>query len=247
MKQKSQGDRIRRTALNILESRPEGVKFADLQRAIKAEDDSLNLNSIAGAIFNLQEVFKRKVEKPSRGLFRLSKFSKMEEEESRRGAAPVPKEESFYLPFADWIKSELEDVTEAISLGGSKFRDKWGTPDVIGKRVSKPSDIIQSPVEIVSAEIKTDTNQLVTAFGQSCAYCLFSHKSYLVIPKKAMPEEISRLDSLCQIFGIGLVLFNATNADDPGFEIRVRPRKQDPDLYYTNKYMKEIESELFRT
>ena len=240
MKQKSQTDRIRKTALDILESKPEGVGYAELRRAIKARDDSLNLNSIGGAIYNLQEVLEE-VEKPSRGLFQLSKFSKQGDEKSRRAA--VPKEESFYKPFADWVK-ELGDVNKAIPLGGNRFRDKWGTPDVIGIRDSKRSDIIESPMEIVSAEIKTDTSQLVTAFGQSCAYCLFSHKSYLVIPKKATPEEISRLDSLCQVFGIGLVLFDATIADNPGFQIRVRPRKQDPDRYYTNKYIKEVEREL---
>ena len=158
----------------------------------------------------------------------------------------MPQEEAFYHPFADWLQNDLEDVTKAIPLGGNRFKDKWGTPDVIGKRDSKPSDIIKPPVEIVSAEIKTNTSQLITAFGQACAYCLFSHRSYLVVPSQAAPEEISRLDSLCQVFGIGLVLFDAVNPEDPKFEIRTRPRKQEPDAHYINKYMKEIESELFR-
>ena len=139
--------------------------------------------------------------------------------------------EDFYDPFSRWLEHDLEDVTKAISLGGNRFGVKWGTPDVIGKRESKKSDIIQQTVEIVSAEIKIETNQLVTAFGQSCAYCLFSHKSYLVIPKQAAVEEISRLDSLCQVFGIGLVLFDAGNSSDPNFEIRVRARKKEPDIY----------------
>ena len=116
---------------------------------------------------------------------------------------------------------------------------------MIGKRESKRSDIIQAPVEIVSAEIKPDVYQLVTAFGQACAYCLFSHKSYLVIPQQALPDEIARLDSLCQVFGIGLVFFDALNPKDPAFNIRVRPRKQEPDLFYANKYMALIEAEMF--
>jgi hypothetical protein len=32
-------------------------------------------------------------------------------------------------------------------LGGSRFKDKWGTPDVIGIREPKKSDIIQYPTE----------------------------------------------------------------------------------------------------
>jgi len=96
---------------------------------------------------------------------------------------------------------------------------------------------------VVTAHVVTA--QLVTAFGQTCAYCLFSHKSYLVAPKAAPQDEVARLDSLCQIFGIGLVLFNAEDATSPQFEIRVRPRKLDPDLFFANKYMKLIEPQLF--
>jgi hypothetical protein len=131
-------------------------------------------------------------------------------------------------------------------LGGNRFKDKWGTPDVIGKKESKRSDIIQAPVEIVSAEIKTETNQLITAFGQACAYKLFSHKCYLVIPKQSSQDEVARLDSLCQLFGIGLVLFNVENPNTPDFTIRVRPNKHEPDFFYTNKYMSKIEKELFQ-
>lgn len=118
-------------------------------------------------------------------------------------------------------------------------------PDVIGKRESRRSDVIKAPTEIVSSEIKTDTGQLITAFGQVCAYKLFSHKAYLVVPKQAADDEISRLDALCQIFGIGLVTFNATNPSEPDFRIRVRPSRHEPDLFYTNKYMAKIEKELF--
>jgi hypothetical protein len=155
------------------------------------------------------------------------------------------KEEDFYAPFADWLKNEIEDVTHAISLGGNAFRDKWGTPDVIGKKESKRSDVIKGSTEIVSAEIKTDAAQLITAFGQACAYKLFSHKAYLVVPRQAADDEISRLDSLCQIFGIGLVKFDANSPSAPDFDIVTRAARHEPDLFYTNKYMALIEKELF--
>ena len=103
------------------------------------------------------------------------------------------------------------------------------------------------PVEIVSAEIKTNTRELITAFGQTCAYCLFNHKCCLVVPSQSEKVDLSRLDSLCQVFGIGLVLFDSKSQDDSRFEIRVRPRKQEPNIDWTNKYMKikGVESELF--
>jgi hypothetical protein len=103
----------------------------------------------------------------------------------------------------------------------------------------------QASVEIVAAEIKLDMSQLVTAFGQACAYCLFAHKSYLVIPADAPEDEIARIDALCLVFGIGLVLFNNKEPQDPNFQIRVRPQKHDPDMFYVNKYMKHVEGEMF--
>lgn len=109
----------------------------------------------------------------------------------------------------------------------------------------KHFNIIQAPIEIISAEIKPDVSQLVTAFGQACAYCLFSHKSYLVVSQKSPGDEIARLDALCQVFGIGLVLFDSDKPKDPRYTIRVRPRYQQPDLFYANRYMKLIEKELF--
>ena len=48
--------------------------------------------------------------------------------------------------------------TRAIPLGGNLFRDKWGTPDVIGKRESRISDIVKMPTEIVSAETVSYTH-----------------------------------------------------------------------------------------
>jgi hypothetical protein len=172
--------------------------------------------------------------------------------ELRVGRFPLPRGKksastdcSNTTPFADWLKNEVEDVTHAISLGGNKFKDKWGTPDVIGKRESMRSDIIKGPTEIVSAEIKTETCQLVTAFGQACAYKLFSHRVYLVVPRQAQKEEISRLDYLCQIFGIGLVTFDSEAPTSPDFRIHVRPARHEPDLFYTNKNMALIEKDLF--
>ena len=235
--------RIRKLAVEIVAEHPGGIRYSVLKRTIHKRDSSFNLGTIGGTLRNLEELV-ADVEKPSRGLFRIAGTDEGGGSGSGPSLPPV-QEEDFYSPFADWLKDELEDVTKAIPLGGNRFKDKWGTPDVIGKRDSRPSDIVKQPIEIVSAEIKTNSSQLITAFGQACAYCLFSHRSYLVVPKQAAVDEISRLDSLCQVFGLGFVLFDSGNPDDPNFEIRVRPRKQDPDMYFTNKYMRKIESELF--
>ena len=249
MQPKKVTERIKTKAVELLEQHPEGLRYSELHSKIKDSDDSFNENTINGSIWNLDALFPDVVYKPSKGLFRLVKYKPAETELPGAVSVTPPtcriKEEDFYEPFAHWLKNEIEDVTHAISLGRNKFKDKWGTPDVIGKRESKRSDIIQGPTEIVSAEIKIDTEQLVTAFGQACAYKIFCHKVYLVVPQQSRKEEISRLDSLCQIFGIGLVTFNVDDPANPDFRILVRPRRHEPDLYYTNKYMALVEKELF--
>jgi hypothetical protein len=241
---------IKAKALELLENHAEGLRFSELHDKILESEDNFNPNTINGCIWNLDAIYPDQVYKPSKGLFRLLKYKPHETEvlPSQSTASAIlgaAREEEFYEPFADWLKIEIEDVTHAIPLGGNKFKDKWGTPDVIGKRESARSDIVKGPTEIVSAEIKTETYQLVIAFGQACAYRLFSHKVYLAVPRQAQKEEITRLDSLCQISGIGLVTFDSQSPSTPDFRIRVSPARHEPDLFYTNKYMALIEKELF--
>ena len=145
-------------------------------------------------------------------------------------------EKDFYQSFADYLKNNLEECSEAIALGGNIFGDKWGTPDVLGINKFPDRKVFKPLIEIVSAEIKTDTNNLVTAFGQACAYKLFSHKVYLVIPKEA-EKDVARIESLCLRFGIGLILFDRENPENPKFEIRTRAIKQEPDYFYVNEYL----------
>lgn len=243
------GEQIITQALVILKDHPDGVRYANLLRQLAEPIGTFKNNTVQGNIWDLDIKHPDKVYKPARGLFRLVEFREQDGDQLRQDLVPKPppkvREADFYQPFAEWLVRDLEDCTLAVPLGGNKFGDKWGTPDVIGKRESKRSDILQAPTEVVSAEIKLDTVQLVTAFGQACAYLLFSHKSYLVVPKTAPQDELGRLDSLCQIFGIGLILFDPASPEDPEFDIRVRPRKQDPEIFYTNKYLKLIEKELF--
>ncbi|MDR0322725.1 MAG: hypothetical protein LBI28_14620 [Treponema sp.] len=144
------------------------------------------------------------------------------------------KEEDFYKSFVAWLKGK-EECTKAKVLGGKAFGDKWGTPDIVGVSKSLPTDIIKKEIEITSVEVKYSPYELITAFGQACSYKLFSHKVYIVIPKQSNKEEIARLDSLCLLFGIGLVLFDNTNPDLRKYELKNRAQKGTPDIDYLNK------------
>jgi hypothetical protein len=236
-------EQIIEKALEFLSQNPDGLRYSELVRLVHGVLATIPVNTVHGTVWNLDAQLPEKVIKPAKGLFKLVQFVTQPERPEKKLTKII--EDDFYLPFSDYIVNELEECTKAIPLGGNRFRDKWGTPDVIGKRESRKSDIVKLSTEIVSVEIKTDTNNLVTAFGQACAYKLFSHKSYLVVPNSSSEEDLSRIDSLCLIFGIGLILFNNLDPMNPNFQIRNRPIKNDPDRFYVNKYAKLIERELF--
>jgi hypothetical protein len=245
-------EHIRSLAFAFLRNHPEGLRFSELHRKICQADNHLNASTVNTSIWNLDAAFPDQVYKPVKGLFRLVAFRETESAEPAQTDGTTVssnervREEAFYPLFAAWLKNELEDVTQAIALGGNTFRDRWGTPDVIGIAESRRSDVIKGPISIVSAEIKADASGLVTGFGQACAYKLFSHKSYLVIPREASADELARLDSLCQIFGIGLVTFNPKDPSAPDFRLLVRSAKHEPDLFYTNRYISHVEKDLFQ-
>lgn len=240
-------ERIEAKAIEILKKNPDGVRYSELKNKIQAELPDANINHIRGTIWNLDVTRPTDVYKAGRGLFRHVSFreSQVVPQESVR-IHPAPKELDFYSPFADFLMNDLGECTKAIPLGGKVFEDKWGTPDVIGIERSSLGEIIQRQVVIVSVEIKTDTNGLITAFGQACAYGVFSHKTYIAVPESSDAEDKEKLDSLCQIYGMGLIFFDNTNPQDPRFNIRVRSIKHEPDMFYVNKYMKMVPESLFK-
>lgn len=241
----TQREKIIKKAYEILENQPNGIRYAGLIRKISEELPEIKINTIHGTVWE----FKQKIDKgqikdvlrPEKGLYILKKYFK--EGEIKDETRKEIKEEDFYKPFADYLVNDLEECTKAIPLGGNRFQDRWGTPDVIGTYRILGLGHIQPPIEIVSTEIKIDIGQLITSFGQACSYKLFSHKVYLVIPKDANGADIKRVESLCLKFGIGLILFNRHNKENPEFEILTRAIKNEPDYFYLNKYLKLIEDE----
>jgi hypothetical protein len=243
----TQKDKIIKVAREILENSPGGIRYADLIRKISEALPEVKINTIHGTIWNFKrEIDKGKIKdviRPEKGFYILKKYFQDTKTETYSTTEKEIPEESFYELFADYLVNDLEECTKAIPLGGNRFQDRWGTPDVIGTYRVLGIGNIQPPVEVITAEIKTDINQLIVSFGQACSYKLFSHKVYLVIPKDARETDIKRIDSLCLKFGIGLILFDRHNPKDPAFEILTRAAKGEPDYFYLNKYLRFIEKE----
>lgn len=233
------GRAIQDLARKIVAATPGGIRYSELVARIAADHPETPKNTIHGSVWDLDTRFPDEVAKPSRGLFLSAR------DLSNGLAAPqatTPNkihEEDFYQPFADWLKTELDEATVALPLGGAGLQKKWGTPDVVGIYKPLASHRIKFDLEIISAELKIDPQAPVVAFGQAAAYRLFSAKSYVVMPQTISEEDYSRLEALCMLFGIGLVLFDL-KPEDPSFRIRVRAQRFSPDMFYVNEFAERI-------
>ncbi len=221
-----------------LKERNGSARYSEIVKCIKEKAPHIKESTIHGSLHVIRTRIDNgdidEIEHPGKGIFKLKVYSQTVQ-------VSKYKEEDFYPSLASFLVNDLEECTKAIVLGKNYFRDKWGTPDVIG--IYKFPDYLpmKPPPEIVSCELKLDGNQLVVAFGQACSYKIFSHKVYLVVPKSSDEEERSRIESLCLRFGIGLVLFDPTDINDPKYEIRNRAIKSEPDYYYLNKYINRLD------
>jgi len=244
---------IRQQAADILENELKGIRFSDLCKGIQARGPETNLNTIRSTVVAYISEHPDTVARPSRGVIILTKFSGQTGEPKSEEVTPEVTEaqgsdseghttrlteDMFYAPFAEWLVEESE-VSVSHVVGGAGFRSKWATPDVIGVYKAQPSDIVKFPMEITSAEIKVDPGSSVVAFGQACAYRLFSHKTYIVMPSEIAPADQDRLDALCEIYGVGLVLFDL-KLDEPNFRFVRKAQRFDPDMYYVNDFARKL-------
>lgn len=234
-------EEIVQKAVEIIKNSP-GIRSGELVE--KLRNFFPDVNKIYQIIVHLDEELPNEIYKPGKGIFKhITSLDQTEQQETKQEI----NEDDFYQSFANWLM-EKEECTKAIRLGGKRFRDKWGTPDVIGINEAPVKYILKHEPEIISAEIKLNTNDPITAFGQACAYKLFSHKTYLVIPQSSLPEDIDKIEALCFMLGIGFILFDSTNKENPNYQIKLRAYKHEPEMYYVNEFMKrdkQVEDALF--
>jgi hypothetical protein len=236
-------ERIPDVARQILENYPEGLRHKELLEQLQRE--------FAYGIIQvfIKEVKERKVKgvRKNGNLYKLRGNTVNVRRNSTRVSGTLTrrntvsgkpkKEKFFYEPFADWLMSEGK-CGEAMQTAGRFLNRKWGTPDVMGTKPRRGDT-----ARIISAEIKTrvEGDALVTAFGQACAYKLFSHDVYLVIPRQSAPEDIDRIKKLCRLHKINLVLFNNKKSHDPEFDLCItQESRQAPDGDYVSQYEEKL-------
>lgn len=236
--------RISDAAVKIIAANPSGIRWAELARAVAAALPDENKNTITGSLHHFRNHLPPGITRPDRGVYAMGDGANQEPAPSPASLPSKHRESDFYQSFADWLVGDLEEATRAEPIGGNAAGGKWGTPDVIGLYEARPSDPIKFTSEVVAAEIKIDTQSLIVAFGQACAYKLFAHRVYIVVPRNANPNDLKRLDALAGVVGIGLVKFNAEDPENPEFQVMVRAAKHEPDYYYTNDVLGNFKQQL---
>lgn len=248
------GQQIQEKAMEILEVHTQGMRWMELLRAVQLQAPENLHNTVYGAVHNLLKSKTDIIARPSRGFYRLSKYIEAEdavanEQEDHDVSVEVPAEtpgaeplteRDFYESFAEWME-ENDEATVASALGGARLGGKWGTPDVIGVLKPRAQDLFKFEPQIVTAEIKAVPGQPVVAFGQAVAYRLFSHRSYIVVPKSTTSDDMDRLKSLCSIHGVGLVIFSL-NKEQPDYSVVVLPENAAPDMFYVNSMLEKLKS-----
>ncbi len=257
-KEKSKREQFRLIAKRLLEEAGgAGISSRKIKNSVYQEA-GINENTSTGS-WNHFSVKKGVIDstegygivKIEKGLYRLAKFANDNSdtvEDIKEDIADKKLEQYYYPKFAKFLveDDDVERCSNAITLEERIFNDQWGNPDVIGiKQFAKG---LSSP-KIITAEIKVSqsTKDILKGFGQSCAYKLFSHKVYLVIPSGSNIEQ--RIFTLCIKFNIGLVLFNLNGAlDDIHWEVKNEPTYDEPDYDYVESMLegKSKGSKLFK-
>ncbi len=187
---------VRQAAKEIILRNPQGIRYGEIVKQLVAMHPETNRNMIETQVCCLDVNLPSEILKPSRGLYKPAGLHGTEQGQTAQAVGKPTgvrvTEEEFYAPFAQYLKTNLGEVTVAMSLGGAAMKGKWGTPDVIGAYKPLASHRIKFDIEIVSAEIKIDPQAPVVAFGQAIAYRLFSTKVYAVMPNTLAEEDNRR-------------------------------------------------------
>lgn len=144
------------------------------------------------------------------------------------GAGLVQLEKDLYEPFADWLRSSLEDQElafaeariTALPTGYRHGRGRWSRPDVTAVQVSRYDWLPEIAVEVSTYEIKqaADAMKLESVY-EAAAHGRWAHRASLVVEQAEGREPVpgSILDEVRR-FRLGL--YAMSSRPEGGFDVR---------------------------
>ncbi len=239
---------IRDKAYEFIQNSPDGIRYSELVAKIRNEFPKYKEGTIAVQVTDLPSStdYGRSIERVDRGIYKPKSAGSSGKVISASGTTrtAVRNEEKFYAEFARFVRDDLVECTHAVKYGNNRLQNdkKWFNPDIVGFYHAGLAGTYQRAPDIVTGELKTSTayKDAIEGFAQAAAYRLFSHKSYLALPKEMSSDDIDVVESLCIQFGLGFVLFNRRDPQNAQFTLRNRALWHEPNIAYLNKYGQKI-------
>jgi hypothetical protein len=159
------------------------------------------------------------------------------------------KESELYDPFMKaikefWVKdNDIDDYLIANNANQSKKKTggRWTRPDITLISMKNYQFVFGKIMEVITFEIKPEDNFGVESVFQTASQSVFAHKSFLCIhltTGKPETEEFDRITRQCELFGVGLIVFENPN-DWNTYETIVDPKRREPDPYEVNSFIKQ--------
>lgn len=166
---------------------------------------------------------------------------------------PRIKENELYDPFMRvvkefWVKDNDIDeylISNTSNQGKKKTGGRWTRPDVTLISIKNYQYVYGKIMEVITFEIKPEDNYGVESVFETASQSVFAHKSFLCIHLsngKPETEEFDRIIRQCDLFGVGLIVFEQPD-DWETYETVVDPKRKEPDPYEVNSFIKQQVSE----
>lgn len=162
---------------------------------------------------------------------------------------PRIKENDLYDPFIKvvkeyWVKeNDIEDyiVDKTANQGRKKTGGRWTRPDITLISMKNYQFIYGKIMDVITFEIKPENDYGVESVFETASQSVFAHKSFLCIhlsSGKQETEEFERIVRQCELFGVGLIVFEKPD-DWKTYETIIEPKRREPDPYEVNVFIKQ--------
>jgi len=171
-------------------------------------------------------------------------------EEKKEGAKKTRiKENDLYEPFIKvlkdyWAKdNDIDDyiVNNTANAGKKKTGGRWTRPDITLISIKNYQFIYGKIMEGITFEIKPEDYFGVESVFETASQSVFAHKSFLCIhlpSGKPETDEFDRIMRQCELFGVGLIVFEKPE-DWETYETIIDPKRREPDPYEVNSFIKQ--------
>jgi len=171
-------------------------------------------------------------------------------EESEKG---VKKESDLYTPLKNYLdkywgpdyeKNYFYSKITATPKGHRRKSGQWSRPDLAIITITSYQYLPNKVLEVTTIEVKRYADMSVEAVFEAASHSKFSHQAYLVVEwitnedMDPADDEVKRIFTECQTFGIGLIQMKKENGSWSYRQI-IDPKTKIPDPEACNQFIEQ--------